>query len=805
MNACPRRLGRYLLEHRLARGGMAEIYRAHADDDPSPVAIKTIRDDLASDPETLALFAREAQIVGRLRHPRIVRVHEIGWVEGTPYLVMEHLDGLDLMRLFRAVQRAGDGFPAAVVATIGHAVADALAHAHAQPQPIVHRDVTPHNVMVTRTGAIKLLDFGIAHDDPCTARAGTTRLRGKVAYLSPEQVRGEPIGPSTDVYALGLVMFELLSGRLWFRHRDRNTALAMVRREPVPPLRRVAPAVPPGLATIVDRAVQPLARERYPDARAMQTALADVLTREVPELDAPRLATFVRRYDREEDEPRAAAPPTTRPRHDPSAPHVGSPRASASHEASQDAARLLPDPEAGTDDDEPVEASFEAAARHEHHLRHREARRLQAAALRTMAALAGTPEQRAWAGLARLRFFIELPRLTFARAALAAWEGEVCPPALRAWRADLAAMLARHEGDLEQAEARLLTGLAACNDGPEDARARIRLLRGLALVHRDRGAVDMARACLAQALQAAERVDAPRWCAAILTAQAELALREHDDEEAIDRLRRAARYDRALGDHHAGAKKLAGLGWAYARLGMTGAAERALRQALRRLSPLGPASELARLHVRLARVRATSDPTGPDVGAHLDTAARLARTSDAAERRRIELAVVELAPDRPAGEVRARGEALLRQARAADDPEVEARALDALARWESATGRPDLALVYATEAVAALRRARPLWEAPRLLARCSTLRTASGDHDGAATLVTEAREILRRRHVAFGDPRLAEAFLRLHAADPVLVAAGVVDGYWGTKQIPIAARSGSRSSSEVASKKGAHS
>src|SRR5690606_16846534 len=120
------------------------------------------------------------------------------------------------------------------------------------------------------------------------------------------------------------------------------------------------------------------------------------------------------------------------------------------------------------------------------------------------------------------------------------------PPALRAWRADLAAMLARHEGDLEQAEARLLTGLAACNDGPEDARARIRLLRGLALVHRDRGAVDMARACLAQALQAAERVDAPRWCAAILTAQAELALREHDDEEAIDRLRRAARYDRAL-------------------------------------------------------------------------------------------------------------------------------------------------------------------------------------------------------------------------------------------------------------------
>lgn len=292
-----RRLGRFVLEERIATGGMAEIHRARAPDFAGPVVLKTIRRDRLHDPDLPRLFALEAALVRDLDHPSIVRVLATERDGDLPFLVLEYLDGLDLMRLIRRVQRGAMGFSPATTLDIAIPIADALAYAHGRPDPIIHRDVTPHNIMVTRSGAVKLLDFGIAQPE---RHGAPGPIRGKVAYMSPEQARGEEVDTRTDVYALGVVMFELLSGRLLFRHPDRMTALSMVRRHAVPQLRNVAPTVPMALASVVDRAVARRRGDRYVDARHLRDALLEIHRHCETRPDSGRLSRIVTSYPADE-------------------------------------------------------------------------------------------------------------------------------------------------------------------------------------------------------------------------------------------------------------------------------------------------------------------------------------------------------------------------------------------------------------------------------------------------------------------------------------------------------------------------
>jgi serine/threonine-protein kinase len=194
--------GRYLLLRLLGRGGMGEVYEAEDLRLHRRVAVKVLRADLADDPRVLARFRREARTAGSLNHPSIVAVHDVG-ADGA-YLVMELVHGRTLAEVIRAEAPLVPGR----AARIAGRVAEALEYAHGRG--VVHRDVSPGNVMLTDTGEVKVLDFGIAQVD--LGSTGPASARGTVAYLAPEVERGAGAGPRSDVYALGAVLGELLTG-----------------------------------------------------------------------------------------------------------------------------------------------------------------------------------------------------------------------------------------------------------------------------------------------------------------------------------------------------------------------------------------------------------------------------------------------------------------------------------------------------------------------------------------------------------------------------------------------------------------
>jgi tRNA A-37 threonylcarbamoyl transferase component Bud32 len=214
----------YRLDRRLGAGGMAEVFLAHkAGPDPigvqKQVAVKRLHADFALDPRFVQMFVEEARLVARLRHANIVALHDVGLEDGQLYLAMELVDGASLARIARLSEVDGRGLPAAVVAEIGIQVADALAHAHGlrdeagKPLDIVHRDVSPQNILVDRTGMVKLADFGIARTSERMSQTATGVLKGKLPYVAPEQIRAEPYDHRVDLYALGVVLFELATGR----------------------------------------------------------------------------------------------------------------------------------------------------------------------------------------------------------------------------------------------------------------------------------------------------------------------------------------------------------------------------------------------------------------------------------------------------------------------------------------------------------------------------------------------------------------------------------------------------------------
>lgn len=318
----PHAFGRYTLTRRIGEGGMAEVFLAEvtvAEGLSKRVVIKNIRKELADQPEFTRMFVDEAKIALSLNHANIVQVFDFGQVHGSFYLAMELIEGVDLMRLLHSIRARGEPIPVVIAGYIAHQVAAGLAHAHGRrddfgaPIGIVHRDISPHNIMLSLAGTVKILDFGIARtaararlqaeSHPVDAngrgdRADGTEvtIQGKIAYMSPEQAVGGPLDQRSDIYSLGVVLYELLSGVLVFRHRDRLVALEQVRTRPLPPLRSLAPEVPEELAAVVDRALARDPEDRWDTARALQSALAGFLHRADPVVDDEVLSTFVARY-----------------------------------------------------------------------------------------------------------------------------------------------------------------------------------------------------------------------------------------------------------------------------------------------------------------------------------------------------------------------------------------------------------------------------------------------------------------------------------------------------------------------------
>ncbi|MDP8977881.1 MAG: protein kinase, partial [Actinomycetota bacterium] len=241
---------RYALLERVASGGMATVWRAHDDVLDRVVAVKILHDHLAADDAFRARFRREAISSAKLTHPNVIGLYDTGQDGDDVYLVMEYVDGPTLWELMRSRGPLSSG----QAARIGEAVARALAYAHTRG--VVHRDVKPANILISRDGAVKVADFGIAKaEEAVEDLTGSGMVLGTAAYVAPEQIRGGQVAGAADQYALGVLLYESLTGRQPFKG-DSAVATAARRLEHDPePLRSLRPDVPDGLADAIARAM----------------------------------------------------------------------------------------------------------------------------------------------------------------------------------------------------------------------------------------------------------------------------------------------------------------------------------------------------------------------------------------------------------------------------------------------------------------------------------------------------------------------------------------------------------------------
>src|SRR5438874_1470501 len=222
MTSMRTRFGAYLLTDCIGQGGMAVVYRGKREGwsgFEKTVVVKAMLPSLAAHREHVDRFIGEAKIQAQLSHPGIVQVHDFGVFQGTPYLVMEHLNGVNLSQMLNALATNGKRMPVAVALVIATQMCHALGYAHSfrdsagNRRQIIHSDVSPSNVMVCRDGSVKLLDFGVAKViDACDYDVSLT-VRGKYPYMAPEQINGLPIDRRVDVFAAGIVLHEMLTGR----------------------------------------------------------------------------------------------------------------------------------------------------------------------------------------------------------------------------------------------------------------------------------------------------------------------------------------------------------------------------------------------------------------------------------------------------------------------------------------------------------------------------------------------------------------------------------------------------------------
>jgi eukaryotic-like serine/threonine-protein kinase len=270
-----RQVGRYQVLGNLGRGGMASVFRAHDPDIGRDVAIKFLHASLCEDADCRARFLREARAAGSLAHPNIVTVHDVGEIEGRPYMAMELLQG----DVLSDVLKPGEPLPVREVVVMGIQLARALDYAHAHG--IVHRDIKPGNIVrLKSTDTIKVTDFGIAHMEVMGAGEQRTRVGdvlGTPQYMSPEQTRGDKLDGRSDLFSVGIVLYQMLTGQRPFQS-DSFVSLAMkIVNEQAPPLEKARPGLPASLRRVVERCLAKAPERRFASGRDLAEALERVL------------------------------------------------------------------------------------------------------------------------------------------------------------------------------------------------------------------------------------------------------------------------------------------------------------------------------------------------------------------------------------------------------------------------------------------------------------------------------------------------------------------------------------------------
>ncbi|HUB08839.1 MAG TPA: serine/threonine-protein kinase, partial [Myxococcales bacterium] len=293
-------LQRYRVIRKIATGGMAEVFLAEqtgAGGFKKRVALKRILPAFAEDPKFVAMFLDEARLAAMFHHPNLVQIYELGEIDGLLCLVMEYVRGLSLAELLK---RAVDPVPVEVAARVALDACEGLHYAHefqdpdtSQPLCLVHRDVSPQNILVSKEGIVKVMDFGIAKAVGQAHHTNTGTLKGKLSYMPPEQLEGKALDRRADVWAMGVVLYQMLTGRKPFGSGSEASIMRAILAGKPQPLGELRSGLPAAVRSAVERALQGDLEKRTPSARALAEELESFLSTG-PRATAAEVAAWMR-------------------------------------------------------------------------------------------------------------------------------------------------------------------------------------------------------------------------------------------------------------------------------------------------------------------------------------------------------------------------------------------------------------------------------------------------------------------------------------------------------------------------------
>lgn len=263
--------GRYQVEELLGQGGMSAVYKATDPNLKRVVAVKTIHPHLSGDAGFVSRFEEEATSVASLRHPNIVQVYDFNHDQGTYYMVLEFIPGESLYDRLKRLNQAGRSLSLAEIIDYTTGICEAVDYAH--QRGLIHRDIKPANVMLSVQGQAILMDFGIVKILGATQHTATGAVVGTAMYMSPEQIKGERVDHRTDIYSLGIMLYEMVSGKPPFQAESAMTLMMMHINDPVPDLRATRPNVPPAMVGIINKALEKNPNQRYQRASELAADL----------------------------------------------------------------------------------------------------------------------------------------------------------------------------------------------------------------------------------------------------------------------------------------------------------------------------------------------------------------------------------------------------------------------------------------------------------------------------------------------------------------------------------------------------
>ncbi len=329
-NTKPVTFGKYTLLERIAVGGMAEVFlavQAGLEGFEKRLAIKRIRPHLSGEEAFLKMFLHEAKLAAQLQHPNIVQIFDLGRIGESYFIAMEYIQGRDMSRVTPKAESLGIQFPIEYAVAIASSVLEGLSYAHAktdatnQPLNIVHRDVTPENVMIGWNGSVKILDFGIAKASSQTDQTKAGEIKGKLSYMSPEQAMGKTLDARSDLFSLGIILYEWITGYRLFTGENEMAILKNIIDGKIYPPSYFREDIPEPVERVLMRALEKDRNQRYQSAREMQLDVIDALARAEFQPSTAHLANFMQQIFAEEiaDEQRAFAQHATYAKRTPSA------------------------------------------------------------------------------------------------------------------------------------------------------------------------------------------------------------------------------------------------------------------------------------------------------------------------------------------------------------------------------------------------------------------------------------------------------------------------------------------------------